>query len=528
MRVSRLGALLVVASTAALAFGVVVGEAKHVAKRGGSITMLEPEPTGGLDPNAAFVDSSRVPLAMMFETLVERDHSGRIVGSLASGWSVRKGTVYTFHLRKGIRFSNGVPITASDVKFSIDRMRKGLTLKGALSGVKKVAVAGPHDVRVTMKSPTRVLPAVLARAGQAVILPAKEVRANKNFFSKPTVGSGPWRLAEYVAKSHMTFVANHFYYHRPYIETIHYTFAADQTANAAAVESGSGDIANINYADVSRMKKSDRVRVLQSDTLSLIGFGFDKTEPPFDDVRVRQAFAFADDRAGKQKACWYGTGAISPGSLLRPWDPAYTRIATYAIPRARALARAGSLLEQAGWKLNSSGKRVASGVEGVADGTPLKVTVPYESNWPAAQCHTLVLQQDLKKVGVTVTPQAFDPATFYTKAGEGKFAMWHFGAGAANADDLYLNWFHSGGALTAVTTQLDDPKIDKLVDKALAAPTAARAKSIYRQLEHWQASNVPMLVDGYQWIQIATSKRLHGYLAPIDGDSRSLVNAWVS
>lgn len=528
MRRTRLLAALAVLIVA-ISVAVTSAAAKQTPKRGGSITMLEVEPTGGLDPNSAFVDSSRVPLAMIFETLVERNAHGTIVGALASSWKVTNGgRVYTFQLRKGIRFSNGSPITAKDVKFSIDRMRTGLTLKGALSGVSSVAIASARSVRVTMSSPTRVLPAVLARAGQAVILPEKVVNADKNYFSDPTVGSGPWKLTQYVPKSHMTFTANPYYFHRPYIQTIHYTFGTDQTANAAAVESGSADIANVNYADVGHLKKDPNVRVVQADTLSLVGFGLNKSEPPFNDVRVRQAFAYADDRAGKQTACWYGTGAVTYGSLLRPWDPDYTKINLYGLPRAQDLAKAGSLLTAAGWKLNSSGVRVASGVNGVPDGTPLKVTVPYESNWPAAQCHTLVLQQDLKQVGVTIEPQAYDPTTFYTQAGKGAFEMWHFGAGAANADDLYLNWFHSGGALTAVTTQMNSPTIDKVIDEALSTTSAARAKKLYSYLEHWQATNVPMLVDGYQFIQIATTKRLKGYQAPIDDDSRSLVYAWVA
>jgi peptide/nickel transport system substrate-binding protein len=526
MRTQRLLPVCLAVVLAGVITSIGSGQVGTARTPGGSITMLEAEPTGGLDPNSAFVDSSRVPLAMIFETLVERNGSGALVGALASKWSVtRGGTVYTFTLRPGIKFSDGTPIRPADVRFSIDRMRTGLTLKGALSGVKSVSVSGPTAVRVTMKSPTRVLPAVLARAGQAVILPMKQVQTNKNYFSDPTIGSGPWVLTQYVPKGHMTFTANQYYFHHPQITTINYTFSDDQTSNAAAVESGSADLANVNYADVAKLKDNTNVNVVQADTLSLVGFGFDKTKPPFSDVRVREAFAYADDRAGKQKACWYGTGAVTNGSLLRPWDPDYTKISTYAISRSASLAKAGQLLDAAGWKLASNGTREASGVQGVADGTPLAVTVPYESNWPAAQCHVLVLQQDLAKIGVKITPQAYDPTTFYTQAGAGKFEMWHFGAGAANADDLYLNWFHSGGALTAVTTQLNDPKIDRLVDEALATTSAAKAKRLYSQLEHWQATNVPMLADGYQWIQIATSKRLHNYRPPIDDDSRSLVYA---
>lgn len=503
-------------------------DAHSTPQRGGSVTILGTEPTGGLDPATAFVDSSRSPLAMMFETLVQRDESGELTGALAESWAVNEdGTEYTFTLRPGIEFSDGSPITPDDVVYSVNRMRESVTLKSQLKFVSEVEPVGDDQIRVSLAQPYRALPAALSRAGQSVILPKAAVEADPNFFTKPNVGSGPWTMSEYVPKDHMTFVLNENYFEPAYIDTVVVVFAEDQTSNAAAVQSGSADIANIGYADAQALNDVPGLSVKQTESMSTPAFGFDKTQAPFDDVHVRQAFAYAIDREGVKKACWYGTGAVSTGAILLPWEPNYTEIDTYKISHEEGLKKAADLLDEAGWVLDGN-TRVARGVPGVADGTPFQVTVTYESNWGAAECHTLVLQQDMKDLGVEVTPKAYDPNTFYTDAAAGAFPMWHAGVGGQDADDIYLNMFRTGGSLTAVSTQLDDPEINALIDETLATTDSQTVKDNYAKLENWQAENVPMLVDVYQFLQVAVSDRVQNYEAPRDIDSYSLAHAWVT
>ena len=161
--------------------------------------------------------------------------------------------------------------------------------------------------------------------------------------------------------------------------------------------------------------------------------------------------------------------------------------------------------------MGSGGFRVSTGVAGEPDGTKFSVQVPYEGNWPAAECNTLLLQSTMKGVGVDIQPQKYDPAAFWGDVAADKFIMYHGGAGSTGADDLYLNWFRTGGSLTALTTHLRDPAIDAKIDAAVAAPDAATAKKIYGELEQWQSDFLPMMVTGYQWLQIALSPKLQGY-----------------
>lgn len=493
-----------------------------------TLRMLGVEPTQGFDPNAAFADASRVPMAMIYETLTERDDHGKIVGSLAEKWDVSPdGKTYTFTLRPNAKFSDGSPITADDVKFSFERAKTGQVLKTQLAVLDKVEATSTNTVTFTLTHPMSTFTDLVGRPASAAILSKKAVSADSNYFTKPAVTSGPWTLQEYTPKSQMVFEANQYYYNVPKIKKVIVSFNNDPTANAAALESGSADVASIAYSDADRLRKEGRIQVIQSDQLAPLFWGWDRTKAPFNNKQVRQAVAWAVDREGKQKACWYGTGGVTYGNLLRPWDPDYIELDTYkASSRDEAIAKAKQLLDQAGWKEGSDGVRHASGVAGVADGTALSFQVPYEGNWPAAECHVQLLQQDLKKVGIDAKPQKYDPAAYWGDVAKNKFTMYHGGAGAADGMDLYDNWFKTGGSLTALTTHLSDPSIDAKITQAEQA-TPDQAKQIIQDLERWQADELPMLVVGYQWPQVGMTKRVHNYKPGVDADSRTLVEASV-
>jgi peptide/nickel transport system substrate-binding protein len=492
-----------------------------------TIRMITVEPTQGLDPAIAATGASRGLMSLLYDGLVDFDESGALTGAIAESWEASEDVkTWTFHLRPGATFSDGTAITAADVVWSIERMRQGESLKGALSNVTTVEATDDATVTITLSAASRALPLALARGGNAVILSQAAVEGNPDYFAKPTVTSGPYILESYTPKDRAILQANPSYWREGYPKTptIDYIFSEDQNSWAAAIESGAADVASIGYNDAQRLRSAGTIQVEQSDQLAPLFWGFNTKVAPFDNKLVRQAIAYAVDRQGRIDACWFGTGAVTYGNILRPWDPNFVEISTYDdSDRAASLAKAGELLDQAGWVLGTDGMREAKGVTGVDDGTKFSVQVPYEGNWPAAECNTLLLQQTLKEVGLDIQPNKYDPAAFWGDVAADKFQMYHGGSGAVDADDLYLNWFRSGGAQTALTTHLNDPEIDAKIDAAVAGD-AATAKGIYAELEAWQADELPMVVTGYQWPQVALAPNVKGYYSRPDGSIRWITN----
>jgi peptide/nickel transport system substrate-binding protein len=506
----------------------------------GNLTTLQTEPDQGLDPAKAADSASGQMIGFLTEPLVSWNQKGVIVPALAQSWKITKaGRVYTFKLQPSARFSNGRAITAADVKFSLERLKRGANGKASLASVTSITAVDASTVRLNLSVQSSSLIEALANPYIAGIVPKKEVLANKKYFSKPSPTSGPWTLTDYQAKSHATLTANPYYWRKgfPNIKKITYTFIDDQSVAAPAIESGSADMASVGYADAQRMRQQGKYPIYETDQIAEIFWGLDTTKPPFSDKRVRQAVAYQFDRRARQANCWFGTGALSFGAVLRPYDPNYVNITTYDVARAAAKTKAEQLLDAAGWKVPSGGgTRVSQGVAGVADGTPLKFDVPYEGHWTAASCSTQLLQQNLKEIGFDATPVKYDDAAFWTDAGAGKFTMYHGGFGASSAADLYVNNFTSTGAYTSIMTHLKNPvvegdgrTVDQLIAAAVKAPTAADRKRLFGILEQWQADYLPWIVVGHQFGQTATSPKLKNYFAtPRTDFPRALVTAYMS
>lgn len=499
-----------------------------------ALLLTGPEPTQGFDPAIASADSSRIRMGYMFSKLLEYDENSEVVGALAETWEVSEdGTEYTFVLRDTAKFSDGSDVTAEDVKYSLEYIKDGEAMGGTLPDITAIEAVDDKTVLITLAEPSgRKLELALLREGNAGILSKAAVEAAgspEEYFSKPTVTSGPFVLEEFVPASHMSFTANEHFWREGYpkSEGVEISFQDDVPAQLAALETGTADIVPVAYENVQTMKDEAQYDLYSVESLSPTFWGLNKSKPPFDNVLVRQAFAYAVDREGPRSACWFGTGGISYGNILLSYSPYYINLEPFKLPRDEALAKAGELLDEAGW-IEDGDERVAKGVDGVEDGTKLSVTVPFESNWGAAECNTLILQQTFAEIGVEVTPEAYDPAAFWTDAADGKHTMWHGGAGSPNAESFFADWFQSTGLLTPLTTQLDDPEIDALVSEALTTPDADRAKEIFQGLEEWQVENVPMIVIGYQWQTEAATKALKDYWVSSDAGSRPLTEAYIS
>jgi ABC-type transport system substrate-binding protein len=175
--------------------------------------------------------------------------------------------------------------------------------------------------------------------------------------------------------------------------------------------------------------------------------------------------------------------------------------------------------------MGPDGVRQAQGVKGVADGTKLAVTVPYENHWAQARCHTQLLQSDLKPLGVAITPQAYDDATFYADAAKNKFQMYHAGDQWATVDDEMSQAFACKGQVTNIMAKWCDPQVDNLIAQAQATLDLAKAKQLYAQVQQIVQEQVPLIVTGNQYSVVGVAKRVHGYAARADGSNRSLIEA---
>ena len=305
------------------------------------------EPTG-LDPTiAAPVAIREVTWANLFEGLVKLDRDGKVVPLLAKSWTVSPdGLTYTFSLQTGVKFHDGAPMTAADVKFSFDRARAPNSTnaqKQIFAPIDTIDTPDPATAVIKLKQPSGNFLYFLAWGDASVMSPAT-AEANR---STP-IGTGPFRFKSWARGDRVELVRNPDYWgQKPALESVTFRFITDPQAQVAALKAGDVDAfpaigAPELFAD---LKKDPRFTAVAGSTEGEIVAGMNNAKKPFDDKRVRQALMHAIDRKALVDGAYSGFGRPI-GSHFSPNHPAFVD-QTGVVPYDTAKAK--DLLKQAGY-----------------------------------------------------------------------------------------------------------------------------------------------------------------------------------
>ncbi|MCL6282390.1 ABC transporter substrate-binding protein [Ruegeria sp. 2012CJ41-6] len=330
-----------------LAGALVVGLWSSAAYAQSDITIaLQLEPPH-LDPTSAAAQAiDSVVYTNVFEGLTRFMGDGSIVPGLAESWEVSEdGKTYTFKLREGVAFHDGAPMSAEDVKFSLDRARaedSANAQKALFDGIAEVTVLDPASVQLTLDEPNGSLLFNLAW-GDAVIVSEASIADIK---TNP-VGTGAYKFAEWVQGDRIDLTRNDAYWgDAPALESATFKFISDPTAAFAAVMAEDVDVFDNFPApeNLPQFEADPRFQVLVGSTEGETILSTNNKQQPFDDLRVRQAIAHAIDRQAIIDGAMFGYGTPI-GSHFAPHNPAYVDL-TGNSPHDPDKARA--LLAEAG------------------------------------------------------------------------------------------------------------------------------------------------------------------------------------
>ncbi len=305
-----------------------------------------------LDPaeTEAFINPFMV-LYAVHDALVKPMPGGDNTPSLAESWSQSKdGLAYDFVLRKNVKFHNGDPVTAEDVKFSFDRYR-GAAAKLLHDRVREVQFVDPGRVRFHLKEPWPDFMTFYGTSatGAAWIVPKKYVeKVGDDGFKKAPIGAGPYRVVSFTPGVELVMEAFDGYWRKvPSVKRLVFRSMPDETTRAAALKAGDVDIVYLLSGPLAEeVKRTPGLRLAAAMPPGVVFLDLpEQWDPksPWHDVRVRQAAGYALDRAGLSQAETLGlsrpTGGLIPRVLdfARAYDPP-----TYDPARAkRLLAEAG-------------------------------------------------------------------------------------------------------------------------------------------------------------------------------------------
>lgn len=322
-------------------------------------------PAKSLDP-ARIADASDVELLLqLYAGLTRMDENGEPYPSLAESWEISNdGLTYTFHLRPGLTFSDGSPLGAPDIRRSWLRLldpATGATAPDVLSvivGARQRAAGGPEDgvgisapddgtLVVRLEQPAGYFPAITATPATFVV-PRNATSDDGWQTAARFVGSGPYVIDrqdgdDLVLRANPRYVAG-----PPPIRELHWVASIDGDG-VTAFANDQLDLAPVASADAGWISYDADLgrRLHQSAAMTVQYLGFDTTRPPFDDARVRQAFALALDRRRLVELS-LGTAAVPAGSVVPPaLQPDGSSLAAPPPPADPEQAR--RLLDEAGY-----------------------------------------------------------------------------------------------------------------------------------------------------------------------------------
>jgi peptide/nickel transport system substrate-binding protein len=419
----------------------------------------------------------------IYNGLVKYDKDLNLTGDLAESWDVSPdGLSITFHLRRGVKWHDGVEFTSRDVLYTyrvtIDPKTPTAYAEN-FKQVKKVEVPDPYTFRAIYDKP--FAPAL--ESWGSAILPAHLLEGKditQTPLSRQPVGTGPYRFGQWVAGQKVVLESNHDYFEgRPYIDRFVYRVIPDTSTMYMELKSGGLDMMGLTPVQFARQTNSagftSRFRKYRYPSSTYVYLGYNLRHPLFKDRKVRQALTSAINKEEIIQGVLLGMGQIAHGPY-KPGTWAYN-------PQVKDFdynpARARKLLAEAGWK-----QRNGAGIL-IRDGRPFQFTILTNQGNAERLKAAQIIQQRLKDVGIEVKIRVVEWASFLSQfIDTGNFEAVILGWTITPDPDIFDVWHSSKtGPKELNFVGFKNAEVDALIEKGRTTFDRNRRKECYYHIQ---------------------------------------------
>lgn len=464
-----------------------------------------------LDPALSTDVPTGRAVGYVFDGLTRFTPDARVVPALATRWDISPdGSVYTFHLRRGVTFTDGTPFVARQVATSWRRVLDPKVKGGRgwplypIKGAKEFAdgkttmvdgIATPNDstVVVTLKEPFAIFPKLLA-------MPVASVAPDSipTTFGENPVGTGPWKLAEWKHDDYLLFTPNTRYWGGPpKAESLKARIIAEPSTAVAEFESGNVDVLQIPQGDIRAWQEDTERRkmLVSTPSLELVYVAINTTRGPLKDVRVRQAINHAIDRHVLVRNLIAGRGELASGvipSSLPGSDK--TRIG-YQFDTLRARR----LLAEAGYPNGID-------VELWTSTTPIYVRI----------AETLQGYLGLAGIRAKIVQRESAAAREAARKGQTDLFVKDWYADYPDAENFLYPLLHSANkGVGGNVSFYDNPQYDSLVTQARREQNDAKRVALYTQADELAFREAPMVFLYFYSELNAIQPWIRGFVPPV-------------
>src|SRR6059036_3261641 len=513
-------------SAAILAFAVIVAACAPAGpaakspssgqpKRGGTLILARSGEVTNLDPHKVPAFTSARVFELVYSYLMRLDENLGVQPDLAESVPTTSadGKTVTVKLRTGVKFYNGDPLTSADVKYTFDRIldtKTAAVARSFFTDVDTITAPDPTTVIFNLKNPNAALIAYMAHPNTGIV--SKKIgEANADLSKKETaIGSGPFKLAEWVPDNFMRFEANKSYYvaGQPYLDGIRINVVPDESGVVAALRTKAADMAIVVDAKVARTLRGETgVTLSAKPSLSYNLLFVNTKRKPFDNVKVRQAIAYAIDRKAIIDAVAFGegevTGPIAPG------------LAQYALPTSqyplytRDVNKAKQLLQE-------------------ANVGPVSFTMLTQTTEPAyAKDIAQLVKAELAEIGVDMKIETLEFTQWVDRWLKADFDMAPGLNGGGPDPDFYVfRYFTDDGNLNFVTSY-KNPTSSDAIKQARATTDVAKRKDLYATAQKELVNGVPFIWLYVGRDYVATLPTTKGFIHLPTGSVIYLRQTWL-
>ncbi len=472
-----------------------------------------------LNPFNGFTGQDYEVYGLIYDNLMDYgqlDYTG--TPRLATSWSHSKdGLTWTYHIRHGVKWSDGVPLTAADVAYTFQRNIKPNSIELAdneayVGEITSAVATGKYTVVMKVRHYTPVMNRLIVPILPKHIWEHVSDKHLSSFANDNPVGSGPFTVSSFSSNQSITLKANpHYWGGKPGISTLVFQRFDNQTAMKEALLNGSIDFAEgLTPALWQSLKGQQGVTTINAPSgnfdelafnngaATVSGTPIGNGNPALTDVNVRHAISYAINTPEIVKKVWLGTA--TPGTSVIP--PIYTQF--HYTPPASATyhydpAKAEAILTADGWKMGPNGIRQKNGKK-----LTLRFAVRNQS--PEAVQEAPYIEGWLKAVGIGVTPTSMSDSQLTADIGNGQYDMFIWGWGVEPNPDFQMSVFTCGQRSTGTSPSYTpgwsdsfycNPAYDKLYHQQQGLDGAARA-AVIKKMEQMLYTDDPYSVL-YYW-----------------------------
>ena len=483
--------MISIAFLAVMTFNI---EAANTPKKGGTLRYGTVSEVSSLDPHIYVGSAWKVLIDALYSQLVSYNQNAELVPELAESWQVPDAKTLILTLRKGLVFHDGTPLTAEDVKYSLERIKSpdsGATLRPNLKDA-NITVVSKYVIKIENSMPDATLLSVLA-------LPEASIISQKWMGTKPNIkvevnGSGPFKLSNYEPSIKAVLLRNENYFikDQPYLDRIDFRMIKDADARVNALRTGAVDMIDfVPWKDIDNLSRNPVLKV-DSAGGAFMSLWYNATKKPFNDPRVRRAISFAIDRIAVSRAAFFGHGEPLFGPPTTEDSPFFNQ--ELANSYSHDVAKSKALLAEAGIK---DGFKVEIGVY---QGLIIYTTT--------AQ----IIQANLKEVGIDANIKLLEWANVVESKNSGNYDFLVYGVSVKHPDPAaYSYYFSSESSYWAKPIGFKDDKLENLLTQGRTTADFTSRKKIYQEVEKRIMEICPWTFINWRETAQAYNKKVQGY-----------------